>query len=51
MTHFFKALLAFLIVLIYSNKNALIILDFTHPAHKTPPYGLETVFCLLDNLL
>jgi hypothetical protein len=49
--HFFNALFAFLIVFIYSKRNALMILDFTHPAHKTPPYGLDTVFCLLDNLL
>lgn len=44
-------LLALLMVFIYSSKKALMILDLTQPAQSTPPYGLETVFCLLDNLL
>lgn len=50
-SHFLATLLALLIVFIYSNKNALMILDFTHPAQSTPPYGLDTVFCLFDSLL
>ena len=49
--HFLAALLALLIVFISSNKKALMILDLTHPAQSTPPYGLDTVFCLLDNFL
>lgn len=51
MNHFLDVFFTLLIDLIYSIKKALIILDFTHPAHNTPPYGLEIVFCLFDNFL
>lgn len=49
--HFLTTFFACLIDLIYSSKNALIILDLTHPAQSTPPYGLDTVFCLFDSFL
>ena len=49
--HFFEACFALLIVLIYSIKNALIILDLTHLPQRTPPYGLVTCLSFLANLL
>lgn len=42
-THF----LIYLTIFTSSTKNALIILFFKADALKTPPYGRETVLCLL----
>lgn len=50
-SHFFGSFLACLRDLISSNKKALTILDLTHPAQRTPPYGLDTVFCLFESFL